>query len=167
MTTLFRSTGRKVTPQRQRIFHVLHGNERHPTAEGVYADIIGDMPTVSLRTVYQTLAELTELGEINKIDLGTGSARFDPNVEAHHHLVCDDCGAIRDVTANTTDHSHSRTQARCCHRLVGPLASVHRRKGLPEHRFSRARQPLRTRHQVHVQAANHHYICLHVSTLIR
>ena len=103
MTTLFRSKGRKVTPQRQRIFHVLHGNERHPTAEAVYADIIDDMPTVSLRTVYQTLAELTELGEINKIDLGTGSARFDPNVEAHHHLVCDDCGAIRDVTANTTE----------------------------------------------------------------
>ena len=61
------------------------------------------MPSVSLRTVYQTLAELTELGEINKIDLGTGSARFDPNVEAHQHLVCDDCGAIRDVTANTTE----------------------------------------------------------------
>ena len=103
LTTLFRSTGRKVTPQRQRIFRTLHGNERHPTAEGVYADIVDDMPTVSLRTVYQTLAELTELGEINKIDLGTGSARFDPNVDAHHHLVCDECGAVRDVTANTAE----------------------------------------------------------------
>ena len=77
----------------------------------MYGDIVVDMPTVSLRTVYQTLAELTELGEINKIDLGTGSARFDPNVEPHHHLVCDDCGAIRDVTANTTEvrvPSHQR-----------------------------------------------------------
>ena len=103
LTTLFRSTGRKVTPQRERIFRVLHGNLAHPTAEGVYAEIVDDMPTVSLRTVYQTLAELTDLGEIAKIDLGTGSARFDPNVEAHHHLVCDDCGAIRDVTAATTE----------------------------------------------------------------
>lgn len=103
VTALFRSTGRKVTPQRERIFRALHGNERHPTAEGVHADIVDDMPTVSLRTVYQTLAELTELGEINKIDLGTGSARFDANVEPHHHLVCDDCGAIRDVIANTTE----------------------------------------------------------------
>lgn len=40
---------------------------------------------------------------LREIDLGTGSARFDPNVEAHHHLVCDDCGAILDVTANTTE----------------------------------------------------------------
>ena len=111
LTTLFRGTGRKVTPQRQRIFRALDNNLRHPTAEGVYGDIVVDMPTVSLRTVYQTLAELTELGEINKTDLGTGSARFDPNVEPHHHLVCDDCGAIRDVTANTTEvrvPSHQR-----------------------------------------------------------
>ena len=55
LTTLFRSTGRKVTPQRQRIFHALHGNERHPTAEGVYADIVDDMPTVSLMSIKRVL----------------------------------------------------------------------------------------------------------------
>ena len=38
VTALFRSTGRKVTPQRERIFRALHGNERHPTAEGVHAE---------------------------------------------------------------------------------------------------------------------------------
>ena len=56
------------------------------------------METISLKTVYQTLYELAEMGEIAALDLGTGTARFDPNVErAHHHLVCRSCGKVRDL----------------------------------------------------------------------
>ena len=56
------------------------------------------METISLKTVYQTLYELAELGEIATLDLGTGTVRFDPNVERrHHHLVCRGCGKVRDL----------------------------------------------------------------------
>jgi Fe2+ or Zn2+ uptake regulation protein len=61
------------------------------------------MPTVSLRTVYQTLNDLSEMGEILQLDLGTGSSRFDPNIDTHHHLVCDGCGRVIDVSADTSD----------------------------------------------------------------
>jgi len=98
LSALFRAQGLKVTPQRQRIFRVLHGNERHPTAEAVYDAVVLDMPTISLKTVYQTLNDLAEMGELTQLDLGTGASRFDPNVEhAHHHLVCDRCGKVRDL----------------------------------------------------------------------
>jgi Fe2+ or Zn2+ uptake regulation protein len=70
----------------------------HPTAEDVYATVVAELPTISLKTVYQTLHELAELGELLTLDVGTGAARFDPNVEtAHHHLVCRSCGKVRDV----------------------------------------------------------------------
>lgn len=94
---MFRTRGLKVTPQRERIFRVLHGNGQHPSAEWVHAAAVRDMPTISLKTVYQTLNELARLGEIETMDLGTGSARFDPNTEPHHHLVCRSCGKVRDV----------------------------------------------------------------------
>lgn len=97
LTEAFRERGMKVTPQRQCIFRVLHGNAVHPTAEAVYAAASAEMPTISLKTVYQTLHELAAMGEINQLDLGTGSTRFDPNVEGHHHLVCTRCGKVRDV----------------------------------------------------------------------
>lgn len=93
----FRSSGRKVTPQRERIFRVLHDNPTHPTAEAVHAEIIADMPSVSLRTVYATLHELAEMGELVQLDLGTGSSRFDPNTADHHHLVCATCGRVQDL----------------------------------------------------------------------
>ncbi|HTX63540.1 MAG TPA: transcriptional repressor [Acidimicrobiales bacterium] len=98
LTRLFRASGRKVTPQRQCIFRALQGEEGHPTAERVHAVVRAEMETVSLKTVYQTLHDLAELGEVVALDVGTGAVRFDPNVERpHHHLVCRACGKVRDL----------------------------------------------------------------------
>jgi Fur family transcriptional regulator, stress-responsive regulator len=101
LTALFRREGRKVTPQRQCIFSVLQGDVTHPTAESVHAAARARMETISLKTVYQTLNELSALGEVAALDLGTGTTRFDPNVErVHHHLVCRSCGSVRDLHAD-------------------------------------------------------------------
>ena len=98
LTALFRAHGRKVTAQRQCIFRVLHGDVTHPTAESVHAAARAQMETISLKTVYQTLNELAALGEVAALDLGTGTTRFDPNVDGlHHHLVCRQCGKVRDL----------------------------------------------------------------------
>ena len=109
LTALFRARGLKVTPQRQCIFRVLHGTGVHPTAESVFGAVRVEMPTVSLKTVYQTLNDLAAMGEIQQLDLGTGSTRFDPNTDAHHHLVCTRCGKVRDLYA---DFSHVRVPPR-------------------------------------------------------
>jgi Fe2+ or Zn2+ uptake regulation protein len=101
LTDLFRAHGRKITAQRQCIFRALEGDVTHPSAERVYEKVRSEMPNVSLKTVYQTLNDLAELGQITALDLGTGAARFDPNVEtSHHHLVCRSCGKVRDLDAD-------------------------------------------------------------------
>ena len=100
LTDLFRARGLKVTPQRQCIFRILDSSQVHPTAEAVYDRVRSEMPTVSLRTVYQTLHDLVAMGELEQLDLGTGSARFDPLLGPHHHLVCIDCGRIVDIEAD-------------------------------------------------------------------
>jgi Fe2+ or Zn2+ uptake regulation protein len=98
LTNLFRARGLRVTPQRQAIFSLLHGNASHPTVEALYDQARAQMPTISLKTVYQTVHDLEGLGELRVLDLGTGSVRVDPNVEGdHHHLVCTHCGRVRDV----------------------------------------------------------------------
>src|SRR5271155_3846003 len=92
LTRLFRSRGRKVTAQRQCIFRALQHDVTHPSADAVYARARSEMETISLKTVYQTLNELEALGEVASLDVGTGTTRFDPNVEVvHHHLVCRSC----------------------------------------------------------------------------
>jgi Fur family ferric uptake transcriptional regulator len=53
---------------------------------------------VGRASIYRVLEELEELGLVTRLDLGTGTARFeavDPRGERHHHhLLCDDCGDL-------------------------------------------------------------------------
>jgi Fe2+ or Zn2+ uptake regulation protein len=98
LTGLFRESGLRVTPQRQAIFRLLEGNAEHPTVDALYEAARAEMPTISLKTVYQTVHDLEALGQVAVLDVGTGSVRVDPNVEdAHHHLICTECGKVRDV----------------------------------------------------------------------
>lgn len=98
LTTIFRDQGLRVTPQRQAIFRLLEGDVSHPTVESLFDRARSDMPTISLKTVYQTVHDLEALGEVRVLDLGTGSVRVDPNVEDdHHHLLCTTCGRVRDL----------------------------------------------------------------------
>jgi Fe2+ or Zn2+ uptake regulation protein len=104
LTDAFRARGLKVTPQRQLLFRLLHGNDQHPTADTLFATASAEMPGIALRTVYQTLTDLVAMGELRQVTFGAGPARFDPNVDEHHHVLCEECGAVRDVYVAGADH---------------------------------------------------------------
>jgi Fur family peroxide stress response transcriptional regulator len=55
---------------------------------------------MSFATVYNTLDALASAGLSGTLRLGT-AARFDPNTSPHHHAVCERCGAIADIPADT------------------------------------------------------------------
>jgi len=88
---------RRLTPQRALVCRLLEGNTEHPSAESLHRRAAVVMPTLSLRTVYAILHELNQIGAAQSLDLGTGSARFDPDPRPHHHAVCARCGGVRDV----------------------------------------------------------------------
>jgi Fur family transcriptional regulator, peroxide stress response regulator len=94
----FRSSGYRATPQRIAISrYVLHSHE-HPTAQKAYLEVKKMHPTVSLATIYATIKILKETGLIKELTLHPGQARFDPDTESHAHLICMQCGDIRDWT---------------------------------------------------------------------
>lgn len=99
----FRGRGLKVTPQRQLLFSLLENNTTHPTAELLFVRASAEMPGISLRTVYTTLTDLVDMGELQSVTLGSGATRFDPNVDDHHHGVCDTCGSVVDLYVDGAD----------------------------------------------------------------
>ena len=99
----FRAQGLKVTPQRQLLFSLLEDDTTHPTAEGLYLRASAQMPGISLRTVYTTLTDLVAMGELHAVALGAGATRFDPNIDDHHHGVCDGCGSVTDLYVQGSD----------------------------------------------------------------
>jgi len=92
-----RERGLKVTPQRLAVHRAVMESVGHPDAAEIWTAVRREQPNISLRTVYEVLHTLTDLGEVRELDLATGSIRFDPTTSYHHHLVCTGCGAVADV----------------------------------------------------------------------
>lgn len=103
LASSFRAQGLTVTPQRQLLFGLLDGNATHPTAESLYRTASALMPGISLRTVYTTLSDLVDMGELHAVTFATGATRFDPNVADHHHGICTNCGDIVDLYVSGSD----------------------------------------------------------------
>lgn len=96
-----RRRGWRLTPQRGVIVEVLAGEHVHMTADQVLVAARERRPGISVATVYNTLNELVELGEVLEVCPDHGPKRYDPNAtRSHQHLVCVDCGEILDVRAD-------------------------------------------------------------------
>jgi Fe2+ or Zn2+ uptake regulation protein len=86
------------------VAEVLAGQHIHLTADAVYSRAQQVLPEISLATVYNTLNELVDMGEVLEISTGDGAKRYDPNTTAaHHHLHCIQCGTLRDVNPDGTE----------------------------------------------------------------
>ncbi|MFD0153924.1 Fur family transcriptional regulator [Streptomyces sp. NPDC055721] len=93
-----RARGWRMTSQRRVVAEVLAGDHVHLTADEVHARAVARLPEIARATVYNTLGELVSLGEVVELSTDGRAKRYDPNAHRpHHHLVCSDCGTIRDV----------------------------------------------------------------------
>lgn len=101
-----RDAGLKATPQRVAIVACLAGDETHPTAQEIFDRLRAEFPGMAFATVYNTLSALMRVGRLSSLSLG-GATRFDPNVEPHHHAICERCGCVRDVPLG--DHEEAAT----------------------------------------------------------
>ncbi len=93
----FQRTGVRRTPQRFFVLEHLLLRRDHATVEELCAAVNKDNAMTSRATVYNTLHALVEAGLVIEIMLDGKAARYDANLEKHHHFICDKCGAVEDV----------------------------------------------------------------------
>ena len=93
-----RRDGLRVTPQRLEIFQALARASDHPSAEQLHQRLQRRMPTLSLDTVYRTLATLVGHGLVCKVETVESQARYEIFEGPHHHVICRKCGEIIDFT---------------------------------------------------------------------
>jgi Fur family peroxide stress response transcriptional regulator len=97
LVDMLRARGKKVTAQRVLIYRALVDERIHPTAEQIHSRLKGQLPGLSLTTVYSALNDLVEMGEARRFDAGDGSVHYDPEMRPHAELVCVECGRIDDA----------------------------------------------------------------------
>jgi Fur family transcriptional regulator, ferric uptake regulator len=91
-----RAKGRRLTRQRELIWETLTAEpEHHLSADDVVERVRAELPQVNASTIYRTLDLLVAEGLVLRTDLGGDRAYYEPAHEhAHHHLVCESCGAV-------------------------------------------------------------------------
>jgi Fur family ferric uptake transcriptional regulator len=90
--------GYRLTPQRLMTIAAIEHSNGHISAEEIYAQVVMKYPNVNISTVYRTLELLKKLGLVTDTDFGEGRVRYHPVGKGHHHhLVCQECGAITDL----------------------------------------------------------------------
>lgn len=89
--------GMKLTAQRLAILDAFSSSFEHHTPQEIFGLLEDSVPSMSLATVYNTLELFEKLDIITRVCTEEGQAYFDPNVQPHHHAVCNRCGKIFDV----------------------------------------------------------------------
>lgn len=92
-----RSAGLRATSGRVAVLETLESMP-HADAERVYRAVSDVLPTTSIQSVHNILADLTTAGLIRRIEPAGSAARYERRIDDnHHHVVCTECGAISDV----------------------------------------------------------------------
>ena len=88
--------GIKLTHQRSEIFCEMILSNDHPSAEILHRQLKRKMPSLSLDTVYRTLALLERFGIIARVHHLDDCTRYDSNLTPHPHWVCKECKRVED-----------------------------------------------------------------------
>ncbi|MGO3146186.1 MAG: Fur family transcriptional regulator [Leucobacter sp.] len=91
------AVGLRSTAPRRAVMEVL-SRGGHWNASDVFDAVAKDLDGTSLQAVYGVLAALSEVGLVRKIEPPNSPALYERRVnDNHHHLVCTECGEIKDV----------------------------------------------------------------------
>jgi Fur family peroxide stress response transcriptional regulator len=91
-----RSSNLKVTPQRMAVLEALTSLKNHPTADNIKEYVVKNHPNIAVGTIYKTLETFVEKGLVKKVKTEKDVMRYDPILEKHHHLYCEESEHIED-----------------------------------------------------------------------
>jgi Fur family transcriptional regulator, ferric uptake regulator len=83
------------------------------TAQDIFDELRSSNRRVGIASVYRILELLTSEGFVQRIDLGSGVARYEPVWPDghHHHLVCDNCGKVDAFADPALERALSKVEA--------------------------------------------------------
>jgi len=93
-----REKGLKLTSQRLEVIDVLTRDKSHPSALSIFKKARERYPSISLSTVYYTLALLKKHRLIRELEFEAMDNRYDMDTDNHLNLICTNCGRIEDFT---------------------------------------------------------------------
>ncbi len=110
---------KRMTRQRRVILEEIRKENIHPSADEVYEMVRRRLPRISLGTVYRNLEILSEMGEIQKLELSGALKRFDGNPEKHYHIRCINCDRLDDAPMDFSAHLEDKLNGSTDYKIIG------------------------------------------------
>ncbi len=86
------------------ILDILKKEHTHLTEVEIYAAVKKKFTAVNHSTVYRALRRLVDSNQVSITDIGRGAQVFEIcSGDPHHHLVCQSCGKITNLTDGTVE----------------------------------------------------------------
>ena len=91
------------TPERFEILRCANECKGHFDVDKLYHDLESRGYHVSKATIYSTLELLCKSGIVRKLLFDTHQARYEMSCATHSHLICTQCGDIREIDLEEID----------------------------------------------------------------
>jgi len=112
---------------RRAVIELLAGQNCCLTAQEIFDELRASGRRVGIASVYRILELLTAEGVVQRIDLGSGTARYEPVWPDghHHHLVCDSCGKVEAFEDPALENALTRVEKRSGYAVAGHDVVLH------------------------------------------
>lgn len=88
----------KTTPSRLAVLGFLQESAKPLDADEIFKHITEEHEGADRATIYRILDAFTEKGIVTKLEFGEGKYRYEIAGLDHHHLICENCGSIEDIS---------------------------------------------------------------------
>ena len=106
----FRSGGARAA-----VLDLLSDQDCCASAQEIHEQLRAGGRSVGIASIYRVLDVLSDLRLVQRVDVGDGTARFEPaspGGDHHHHVVCDDCGKVEPFSDPSLELAITRASGR-------------------------------------------------------
>ncbi|MDP8970766.1 MAG: transcriptional repressor [Actinomycetota bacterium] len=119
-----RGAGLRATRQRITVLASLRERADAVTAQDLHMELRQAGEPIGLTTVYRTLTALADAGVLDRLDrAGEQTFRLCGDVH-HHHLVCQACGRVEEITADEVERWVRSVARRRGYQVTGHRADI-------------------------------------------
>lgn len=95
--------GERYTRQRKVIFEAMESFATPVTAKEIEKYLINKNIEIDLASIYRNLTLMKKADILIEVEFGEGKKRYELIKDHHHHLICEHCHGVSDVTMKEGD----------------------------------------------------------------
>lgn len=119
-----RDAGLRTTRQRLTVLEALRERPDAVTAQELHMELRQAEESIGLTTVYRTLTALADAGFLDTFDRDAEQAFRLCGDGHHHHIVCEACGTVEEITADEVERWVGDVASRRGYRVTGHRADI-------------------------------------------